>query len=1123
MTKARQGLSQNMPLSGIRDNHRRGTVGSFLQENIAAGSKLAIVSAYFTIYAFEALQQELSSIEELRFLFGEPRFVRALDPEKTDKKSFKIEDEGLTLQNRLQQKRIARECAEWIREKTQIRSLKQANLLHGKMYHITQANLTQANQYEDAIMGSSNFTLRGLGLSKMGNNIELNLEVQDKRDRQDLKAWFEEIWQDDSLVEDVKDEVLQYLEQLYQNHSPQFIYYKTLFHIFEQFLAEQDLSGLLSQQSQLIDTEIWRALFEFQKDGVRGAINKILIHNGCIIADSVGLGKTYEALAVIRYFELRNYRVLVLCPKRLRENWTIYQAQNNSELNPFLSDRFSYTVLSHTDLSREGGYVGDVNLSTFNWGAYDLVVIDESHNFRNNTKGKRDEEGNVIRQSRYERLMQDIIKRGVKTKVLLLSATPVNNDLKDLRNQLYLLTEDQDSAFQEMGIRSLQETLKTAQTTFTKWAKQPERRTSDLLETLSPSFFKLLDELTIARSRRHIQTYYPDTIAQLGGFPTRLPPISLFVDEVDLKRRFPSYDRINEEISEYQLALFNPIKYVLSPYQSLYEFGRSVFKQSDREHYLVAMMKVNFLKRLESSVKAFAMTMERTIEKIDLLVMQLRHYQQALQVITQETSQVINQRTSQETDQGTIEVPLLEMDAVDDEDLQSQVGKNQIYQLKHLNVEAWLHDLQRDRDQLSMLGNNADAVTEQRDAKLAQLKQLIQHKATQPTINKLGEPNKKVLVFTAFADTAIYLYSALETWARSLGVHVALVTGTASNNRSTLGRSDYNHILTNFSPRSKRRDRILSLPQAEEIDLLIATDCISEGQNLQDCDYLVNYDIHWNPVRIIQRFGRIDRIGSQSQTVQMVNFWPTEDLDKYIKLQTRVQARMALVDATATQEDNLLSEDLEDTISEDLKYRDRQLLRLKDEVIDLEDLNETVALTDFTLDDFRIELSKFIEANREVLRAAPLGLYGVVPTHPDYAVIQPGVIWCLRQKGEVQTSQNPLQPHFLMYIQDSGEVRYSFAQPKQILEVYRLLCAEQTVPYDKLCDWFDRQTQQGSDMGIYNELLEKAVNSIVQTTRRRERSQLQISRGAVLTDVQKQVRDTTDFELITWLVIHNEW
>jgi superfamily II DNA or RNA helicase len=1105
MTSSKQiGIStQALIASGIRDNHSRGTVGDFLQSKIQSGSKLAIVSAYFTIYAFEALKQELQSIDELRFLFGEPRFVRALDPDKNDKKSFKIEDEGLTLQNRLQQKRIARECANWIRDKVHIRSVKQVNLLHGKMYHIT-----QANSYEEAIMGSSNFTVHGLGLGETGNNIELNLEVQDQRDRRDLKAWFEEIWDDESLVEDVKHEVLKYLEQIYQNHSPQFIYYKTLFHIFEQFLAEQDLSGLLSQQNQLIDTEIWQSLFEFQKDGARGAINKILTYNGCIIADSVGLGKTYEALAVIKYFELRNYRILVLCPKRLRENWSIYQAQNNSELNPFMGDRFSYTVFSHTDLSRDTGRVGDLNLENINWGNYDLVVIDESHNFRNNTKGRRDEDGNVINKSRYERLMEDIIQQGVKTKVLLLSATPVNNDLKDLRNQLYLLTENQDNAFQEViGIRSLQETLKTAQRTFTNWAKQNgERRTSDLLEQLSPSFFKLLDELTIARSRKHIRTHYPETIAQLGGFPLRMPPTSIFIDEIDLNRRFPSYDRINEEISEYQLALFNPIKYVLPRYQELYEYGKSVFRQSDREHYLVAMMKVNFLKRLESSVKAFSITMDRTISKIDVLMSQLHNYQQ--------------------TDQITVEVPPLEMDAVDDEELQAamQVGKNQVYELQHLNVEAWLRDLQRDRDQLSMLGNNADAVNDHRDAKLAQLKSLIRQKASQPTRNKLEQLNKKVLVFTAFADTAIYLYGALETWARhELGIHIALVTGTASSNRTTLGRPEYNHILTNFSPRAKRRDRIASMSQNEEIDLLIATDCISEGQNLQDCDYLVNYDIHWNPVRLIQRFGRIDRIGSQNQTVQMVNFWPTPDLDKYIKLQTRVESRMALVDATATQEDNLLAKDLEDVISADLKYRDLQLLRLKDEVLDLEDLNESVALTDFTLDDFRIELSKFIEANRELLRDAPLGLYTVVPTNPDYSAIQPGVIFCLRQKGEVQASQvNPLQPHFLVYVQDSGEVRHTFAQPKQILEIYRLLCTEKTLPYDKLCDWFNQQTNQGNDMTVYNDLLEKAVSSIVQTTRRRERSHLQMSRSAVLTDVQKQVKDTTDFELITWLVIQNK-
>ncbi len=1088
-------------VSGIRDNHRRGSVGSFLQEKIQPNSRLSIVSAYFTIYAFEALKPQLTAIESLRFLFGEPRFVRSLDPEKTEKKYFQIEDDGLQLQNKLQQKWIAKECADWIRSKVEIRSVKQSNLLHGKMYHIA------TNGVEEAIIGSSNFTVRGLGLGETGNNIELNLEVDSNRDRKDLKAWFDELWHDESLVEDVKAEVLQYLEQLYENHSPQFIYYKTLFHIFEKFLAQQDDSGLLTEKSQLVDTAIWNTLFEFQKDGVKAAINKIRTHNGCIIADSVGLGKTFEALAVIKYFELLNYRVLVLCPKKLRENWTIYQAQNNSELNPFVRDRFSYTVLSHTDLSRDSGFAGDVNLETINWGSYDLVVIDESHNFRNNTTSRRDEEGNIIRRSRYERLMEDIIKSGVKTKVLLLSATPVNNDLKDLRNQLYLLTEGRDDAFREsIGIPSLKETLASAQRTFTNWAKQhQERKTSDLLEKLSSSFFKLLDELTIARSRKHIQQYYKDTIAELGGFPERCKPISVYPD-IDVKGRFPSYDKIYDEISEYQLSLFNPAKYVLPEFQHLYHNDKSVFSQADREHFLIGMMKVNFLKRLESSVSAFAVTMERTIQKIEELQARIRQFQSF---------------QDPATEVGVSLSPLAEME---DEELQDamQVGQKLVYQMAHLDVESWLQDLDRDKDQLLGLYNSAVAITVERDAKLAKLKELIWQKVKHPTINKRSQPNRKVLVFTAFADTAKYLYNSLKDWARNeLQVHIALVTGDASNNKTTFGKADFNHILTNFSPLSKRRSQIASMPQSGEIDLLIATDCISEGQNLQDCDYLINYDIHWNPVRLIQRFGRIDRIGSINPTVQMVNFWPTEDLNKYINLKNRVEARMALVDISATQDENLLA-NLEEVIHEELRYRDKQLLRLRDEVLDLEDFSESISLTDFTLDDFRMELSKYLESNRKLLADAPLGLYAVVPAHPDYAVIAPGGIFCLRHKTVTnQDTINPLQPYFLVYVRDDCEVRYGFAQPKQILEIYRLLCANRTTPYEELCHLFDRATDNGKDMSQYNQLLQSAVSSIARTFKQRSLAQLQTSRSATLPDPQQQVTATTDFDLVTWLIIKN--
>ncbi len=1092
-----------LPMSGIRDNHCRGTVGDFLKAKIKDDSTLSIVSAYFTIYAFDALKTHLLRIENLNFLFGEPRFIKSLDPKKNDLKAFKIEDEGLQLQNRLQQTRMAKECANWIKDKVQIKSVKQSNLLHGKMYHIAH------NGVEDAIVGSSNFTVRGLGLGTTGNNIELNIEVDSSRDRRDLKAWFDEIWNDSELVEDIKQEVLLYLEQLYQNNAPEFIYYKTLFHIFEQFLDDQTKGGFLSETSQLIDTEIWKTLFEFQKDGVKGAINKILTHNGCIIADSVGLGKTYEALAVIKYFEIRNDKVLVLCPKKLRENWTVYQAQNNSELNPFVSDRFSYTVLSHTDLSRDSGFSGDINLQTINWGNYDLVVIDESHNFRNNTRGRRDENDEVIRKSRYERLMEDIIQSGIKTKVLLLSATPVNNDLKDLRNQFYFITQGQDNAFSEsIGITSIRDTLATAQGTFTKWAKKSgERQTSALLEELSSAFFKLLDELTIARSRKHIQTYYKDIIAQLGGFPKRLKPISVFA-AIDLKGDFMSYEQLNEEISNYQLSLFNPSKYVLTQYRELYE-DRAVknFSQSDREYFLIGMMRVNFLKRLESSVHSFAITMKRTIDKIEALQERIERFKQF-------------RAANPELDFNDLKI-----EALDDEELQSamQVGQKLTFKMAHLDIEKWLKDLKLDEKQLNLIYLSAKDVSDDRDAKIADLKTLIAQKVKHPTTNKNGQPNRKVLVFTAFADTAVYLYKALQEWATvELKSDIALLTGGMAENKTTFGKNEFNHILTNFSPVSKKRSKIKSMPQEGEIDLLIATDCISEGQNLQDCDYLVNYDIHWNPVRIIQRFGRIDRIGSVNDTVQLVNFWPTQDLDNYINLKNRVEARMALVDIATTFEDNLLEPDkIEELIQNDLKYRHQQLLRLKDEVLELEDLSESVTLNEFTLDDFRIELTKYVESNRKLLQDAPLGLYAVVPPDPNYPLIAPGVIFCLKQKGESSGNEtvNPLQPYFLVYVREDAEVRFRFAQPKQILEMYRLLCAKRTVPYEALCNLFDQQTNNGVDMTFYNNLLQRTVDSIIGIYNRRLISHLQSSRSAVLVDQDQQVNATTDFKLITWLVI----
>jgi len=1097
-------MTANGPNSfGIRDNHTRGKVADFLVEKINAGSHLSVVSAYFTIYAYEALSAELDNIGHLNFLFGEPRFIASLDPDKTDKKSFKIEDEGLELANRLQQKDIARRCAAWIRDKVDIRSIRQANLLHGKLYHIDDG------RREHAILGSSNFTRHGLGLSATPN-IELNLIVDGDRDRAELKEWFDQLWADESLVADVKAEVLRYLEQLYVNHAPEFIYFKTLFHVFERFLSGQADDAQLFDRTAIVDTDIWKALFDFQKDGAKGAIHKINAHNGCILADSVGLGKTYTALAVIKYYELRNLRVLVLCPKKLRDNWTVYLAQNNSELNPFLRDRFGYTVLSHTDLSRETGKVDGIDLAALNWGNFDLIVIDESHNFRNNAKGKRDEDGNIIRKSRYERLMEDIIQSGVKTKVLLLSATPVNNDLKDLRNQIYFVTEGRDTAFsQSFGIHSIKDTLTTAQKTFMEWAKRAgEKDARDLMDRLSAGFFTLLDELTIARSRKHIQKYYRASLAQIGQFPKRKKPESVF-SEIDLKGRFLSYDRLNDEISNYQLSLFNPSRYVLPQFKIQYE-ARNVlnFSQEIREKFLIGMMKVNFLKRLESSVHSFAITMERTVSKIEDLEKRLRQFQEHRQAAADDVQPDFFAEPEEE-----------------DDDLAEafRVGGKLRFQMEHLDVGAWLKDLATDKQQLSLLAEAAQSVDAKRDAKLAELKKIIEHKVKRPSTNANGQENRKIIVFCAFADTAAYLYEEMEAWARKkLNVHIALVSGGAKPNRTTFGHADFTQILINFAPRAKQRAKMKSMPQDGEIDILIATDCISEGQNLQDCDLLVNYDIHWNPVRIIQRFGRIDRIGSPNSAIQLVNFWPTPDLNKYINLKNRVEARMALVDIAATAEDNILqAEDLRELIQEDLRYRDKQLLRLKDEVLDLEDFNESVALNEFTLDDFRMELAAYIEANREKLEEAPFGLYAVVPPHAEYQTIKPGAIYCLKQRIEAVGNEavNPLQPYFLVYIREDGEVRYNFTSPKQVLEIFRAVSQGKTEPYADLCELFDTQTKQGEDMSQYSRLLDKAVSAIAAQFDRKSVGNLFAGRGGKLTDASKQVKHAADFELITWLVI----
>ncbi|MBO3272975.1 ATP-dependent helicase [Hymenobacter defluvii] len=1129
-----------------------------------AGSDLAIVSAYFSIYAHAHLAEKLGDIQQLRFLFGEPNFV--LDPSKPQR-VFELTKDTVGLRDKLPQNKVARACYDWLKEKAEIRSMVKPRFLHGKLYHVTHpSGMTKA------LAGSSNFTAKGLGFGNVPN-IELNLVVDSDRERRELLEWFDGLWNDETgLVEDVKDRVLDYLKQLFRENSPLLIYYKTLYEVLRADLAKLKEFSLLDDNlpTSFTQSAVWQKLYDFQKDGVKGAVQKMEQHGGCILADSVGLGKTFEALAVIKYYELKGKTVLVLCPKKLSENWTIYQAKKNSTLNPLQRDRLGYTVMYHTDLGRSHGRTGadGLDLTQLNWAAYDVVVVDESHNFRNNAAGRLLDDGTRAL-SRYEWLTQKIINAGATTKVLLLSATPVNNSLKDLRNQLYLISGSSDTALHgSTGVAHLGNTLAVAQRQFTQWAdpRNADRSVRALLEKLDAGFFGLLDQLTIARSRRQIQQFYD--MAAIGRFPTRRPPLTVSTP-LDAKGEFPTYDQVNESILQFKLSLYNPSRFVQPAFESLYQEERvrnvktQNFSQAKREDFLIGMMKVGFLKRLESSVESFEESMQRVIGKIDSLLARIDAYEASRSGGDFDPGTDLAGAAPADSPTGHDEQNEAQTDEQQALDAAFNVGGKKKFNLAHLKLPEWRKALLADRKALAALHLRATHVVPARDLKLTELKKLIQAKLDEP----LNPGNRKVIVFTAYADTARYLYAQLHAheWEnQSNKLYTALVTGGTNGNQTTFQPAglrhptDFNTILTNFSPRSKGRAALAGMPQgAGEIDLLIATDCISEGQNLQDCDYLINYDIHWNPVRVIQRFGRIDRLGSVNETVQMVNFWPTNDLDHYLKLKVRVEARMALVDVTATGDDNLLAHtpaspdgsEIEELITEELKYRDQQLKRLRDETPDLEDLladSGGVSLQDFSLEDFRLDLLRFLQQNEAMLAALPLGLHAVAaaPTGPhahrraaEYAelketertTIRPGVLYCLSHLGQGDQPEtrnqkpetlNRLHPYYLVYLYDDGAVRFGYSQPRQVLEVMRLLCQGQTEADQELCDIFNKETDEGQQMDAHFKLLQNGIKATTTEAAHTNLRQLQAGRGqAVALPTSALPTNLADFELVTWLVI----
>jgi len=886
--------------------------------------------------------------------------------------------------------------------------------------------------------------------------------------------------------------LLSTLRDLGSHKAPSLIYHQILAHLFQGQGEALDEDKIVKSATGIKETKVWNKLYKFQRDGVIGAIDKLERMGGCILADSVGLGKTFEALAVIKYYELRNDRVLVLVPKRLRDNWTLYKA--NDRRNILASDRFNYDVLNHTDLSREGGHSGDIDLSHLNWGNYDLVVIDESHNFRNKIS-YRD------RESRYDRLMRRIIKEGVKTRVLMLSATPVNNRLTDLRNQIAFITEGKDNALSESGITSINTTTLSAQKQFSRWLEleEEERSQSLLVEMLGFDYFQLLDLLTIARSRKHIEKYYGTK--ETGKFPERLKPVN-FKPNVDIAGHFPAVKKINDEIRRLHLAAYAPLRYVLphkeaaydKKYSMLVRGGTGFFRQVDREESLVQLLRVNVLKRMESAVTSFALTVKRQLDDVETTLARIE-------------DQV---ETVEEIDIAGVDIEDPAFEAL-------LVGRKVKVLLQDMDLIRWRQDLVEDRDRLEKLYSAAMQVDSTRDAKLETLKNAIRDKATYP----INTGNRKVLVFTAFADTAAYLYDQLAPWAQErMGIQTALVTGTGAN-QTTLPnlRRDLSSILTAFSPRSKERPE--DLAEEGELDLLIATDCISEGQNLQDCDTLINYDIHWNPVRIIQRFGRIDRIGSINTRIQLINFWPNMELEEYIKLEQRVSGRMVLLDVSATGEENLIEQQSGNQMN-DLEYRRKQLLKLQDAVIDLEDLGTGISITDMNLSDFRIDLAEFLKGQQSAEKKNHLGTFAVVTT--DDAAIPPGVIFCLElEKGGLAKTADPnypLDPYYLVHITEEGETFLPYPQARAILERLKRLCEGKDFPESDLYARFEKNTRNGEDMSKVCDLLAAAVSDIAGKSEEQAVASL-FSPGGT-TALKGEFSGINDFEVVAFLVVLSE-
>lgn len=1064
-----------------------------LKQVLSSGnSQISIAAASFSIYAYEALKEELEKVDCVNFIFTSPTFYT--DKSEKQKREFYIpklnrerslfgSDFEIRLRNQLTQRAIARECADWIRRKARFKT----NITHGSMN--TFLNIKEGEETY-TYMPFNEFTTTELGLDRGNNICPMVVGMPGHSSTDMFLKNFAELWKDKEKFQDVTDNVIENIETVYKENAPAFIYFITLYNIFNEFLEDISEDVLPNEATGFKSNVIWNKLYNFQRDASLAIINKLEKYNGCILADSVGLGKTFTALSVIKYYENRNRNVLVLCPKKLNDNWQTFRS--NYKNNPVLADRLRYDILFHSDLSRDKGLSNGLDLERVNWGNYDLIVIDESHNFRNGGRFDNEDEDDDFKENRYARLMNKVIRSGVKTKVLMLSATPVNNRFSDLKNQLQLAYEGRAENINDLldTGKSIDSIFRDAQTVYSKWAKlPPEKRTTEkLVDSLSYDFFQLLDAVTIARSRSHIIKYYNTN--DVGKFPERLSPVSRRPKLTDLNDAITFAD-IAEMLNRLNLSIYTPSLFIFESEKGNYgiDYEGEGLTVDGREKGIRKLMAINLLKRLESSVNSFRLTLTRIRDFINDSITAIDKFQ--------------------ESGAGTVDVTDFSED-FDTEDNENDpfVGRKSKINLRDMDYVSWRRDLKADLEVLELLILMLKDITPEHDTKLQQLVADLKNKFEHP----INGSNKKVLIFTAFADTANYLYEQLSgRILNDCGLHTALITGSTEG-KCTLPKlkCTFNDILTYFSPLSKDRDAIHP-NDTREIDVLIATDCISEGQNLQDCDYLINYDIHWNPVRIIQRFGRIDRIGSKNDVIQLVNYWPDMELDDYIKLKGRVESRMKATVITSTGDDNLLSANEKG----DLEYRRNQLKKLQNEVVDIEDMDTGVNIMDLGLNEFRLDLLANLKEHPN-MDLTPFGMSAVVSASE---LVEPGVMYVLKNKnnGVNIDRSNLLHPFYMVYLSHTGTVICDHLSPKKLLDKMRYACKDKTEPDKILCKQFNKETRDGKNMRHYSDLLQSAIESIITV---KEESDIDDFLNGVQGNLfANEIRGLDDFELICFLVI----